>query len=79
MAYKRDGSFNITGEDLYKNMKVVSKKYVRIREGAELYSIGINTFRRLAEEAKAVYKIDGIVLVNLEIFEKYLEVFRVWR
>lgn len=79
MANKRDGSFNITGEDLYKNMKVVSKKYVRIREGAELYSIGINTFRRLAEEAKAVYKIDGIVLVNLEIFEKYLEVFRVWR
>ena len=79
MANKRDGSFNITGEDLYKNMKVVSKKYVRIREGAELYSIGINTFRRLAEEAKSVYKIDGIVLVNLEIFEKYLEVFRVWR
>lgn len=27
-------------------------------------------------EAKAVYKIDGIALVNCEIFEKFLETFR---
>ena len=30
----------------------------------------------LAKEAKAVYKIDGIALVNCEIFEKFLESFR---
>lgn len=28
------------------------------------------------EPAKAVYKIDGIALVNCEIFEKFLESFR---
>ena len=32
--------------------------------------------RQLAKEAKAVYKIDGIALVNCEIFEKFLESFR---
>ena len=30
----------------------------------------------LAKEAKATYKIDKVVLVNCEIFEKYLETFR---
>ena len=30
----------------------------------------------LAKEAKAVYRIDGIALVNCEIFEKFLESFR---
>ena len=30
----------------------------------------------IAKEAKAVYKIDGIALVNCEIFEKFLETFR---
>ena len=46
------------------------------REGAEKYSFGVTKFRALAREAKAVYKVDGIVLVNCEIFEKYLETFR---
>ena len=48
----------------------------RYREGAEKYSMGLSKFQEMAREAKAVYKIDGIVLVNTEIFEKYLEGFR---
>ena len=45
-------------------------KFVRYQEGAELYSIGLT-------EAKAVQKIDKVALVNCEIFEKYLETFRI--
>ena len=48
------------------------KKFVRYKEGAEKYSIGLTKF----QEAKAVYKIDGLALVNCELFEKYLETFR---
>ena len=33
---------------------------------------------RKAKEAGAVYKIDKVVLVNCERFEKFLETFRVW-
>lgn len=51
------------------------KKFVRYEEGAELYSMSIQTFKKLAKEAKAVYKIRRIVLVNLEKFEEYLEAF----
>ena len=52
------------------------KKFIRYKEGAEKYSLGMTKFRALAKEAQAVYKVDGIALVNCEIFEKYLETFR---
>ena len=55
--------------------KKIAKKFVRYQERAELYSIGLTKFQELAKEAKAVYKIDKVALVNCEIFEKYLETF----
>ena len=54
----------------------MAKRFVRYQEGAELYSLGLTKFQELAKEAKAVYKIDKVALVNCEIFEKYLETFR---
>ena len=56
--------------------KEMTKKFVRYKEGANLYSMGHCKFEQLATEAKATYKIDGIVLVNTMIFEDYLETFR---
>ena len=56
--------------------KKYAKKFVRYREGAEKYSIGLTKFQELAKEVGAVYKIDGIALVNCEIFERFLESFR---
>ena len=56
--------------------KQLAKKFVRYPEGAQRYSLGLTKFQELAKEAKAVYKIDKIALVNCEIFEKYLETFR---
>ena len=55
--------------------KILAKKFVRYQKGAELYSIGLTKFQELVKEAKAVYKIDKVALVNCEIFEKYLETF----
>ena len=52
-------------------------KFVRYAEGAKLYSMGRATFSQLALEAHAVYKINNICLVNTELFEEYLETFRV--
>ena len=56
--------------------KQLAKKFVRYPEGAQRYSLGLTKFQELAKEAKAVYKIDKIALVNCEMFEKYLETFR---
>jgi hypothetical protein len=74
---KRKGT-DVMGEDAFKNSRVMAKNYVRIEEGAELYSLGMDTFRRLAEEGGAIYKIGKIVLVNTELFEKNLENYRIW-
>ena len=44
--------------------KMNAKKFVRYQEGAEKYSMGLTKFTELAKEAKAVYKIDKVTLVN---------------
>ncbi len=53
------------------------KKFVRYKDGCKLYSMGMNKFQQLAKDAKAVYKIDKLVLVNCEILDRYLETFRI--
>lgn len=67
------------GSEESKLTKYVAKKFFRLQECADLYSIGINKTRELAEEAEATYKVDGMVLINTELFERYLESFRVMR
>ena len=57
--------------------KVEKKRLVRYKEGAEMYSMGMNKFQTLAKDAGAILKIDRMVLVDLDIFDKYLETFRV--
>lgn len=60
--------------------KQVIKKYVRIGEGSIIYSIGRHRFIEMARAAGAAYKINegtgGTVLINLEIFDAYMEQFR---
>lgn len=53
------------------------KKFVRYKEGAAMYSMCQSKFERMAREAKVTYKIDKLVFVNTELFEKYLETFRI--
>lgn len=71
MGYKRKEYENM--ENLLTNGK---KKFVKYDEGAAMYLMGIHAFMDLAKEAKAIYRIRRIVLVNTEIIEEYLENFR---
>ncbi len=52
------------------------KRFVRYKTGAELYDMSQSSFEDLAEEAGAKYKVGKMVLVNCDIFEEYLEAFR---
>ena len=52
------------------------KRFVRYKEGAELYSMCQSKFEKMAKDARAVYKLDKLVLVKCDIFEEYLEGFR---
>ncbi len=72
MAYKRE----LDIEKLEKIVKTKGKKFVSLAEGAAVYSMGKNTFREMAKDARAIYRIKRRVLVNLEEMDKYLELFR---
>ena len=75
--------FNEFMKHIYKvpgTNKQVQKKFVRIGEGSIIYSIGHHRFIEMARAAGATYKINegtgGTVLINLEIFDEYMEQFR---
>ncbi len=58
--------------------KVYSKlRLVKIKEGAKMYCMGETKFRAVARDAGAIIKINQTTLIDLDIFEKYLETFRV--
>lgn len=70
MGYPRN---RITLEEMQKNPR--KKRYARIDEAAQFYSMGINSFREIAKEAKAILHIRKIALVDMERTDKYLELF----
>ena len=57
--------------------KMNKKKFVRYKEGAEMYSMGLTKFQELAKDANACYKINQMVLVNLDVLDEYIEGFRI--
>ena len=71
MAHKRSEV-----PELEKMLQYCRKKFVRYDEGAKIYSMGLHSFQNLAKDAGAVYKIKGVVLVNTQVVDEYLETFR---
>ena len=55
--------------------RAMGKKYVKYDEGAALYSMGMNTFQRIAHEAQATVRVGRSVWVNLDLFDKYFQTF----
>ena len=42
-----------------------------------MYSMSLSKFQQLAKDAKACYKMNRLVLVNLDILDEYLETFHI--
>lgn len=53
------------------------RRFVSYREASEIYCIGLTKLQEYAKSAGATYKLGSKVLVNTEIFEAYLNQFRV--
>ncbi|MDE6053132.1 MAG: hypothetical protein K2G55_05100 [Lachnospiraceae bacterium] len=45
--------------------KVDRKKFVRYKEGAEMYSMGLTKFQELAKQANAIYKVNKLGRVSI--------------
>ena len=52
------------------------RKYLRYKDAELVYSIQHKKLLELAGRAGAIYRIDGYVLINRDIFDEYLEQFR---
>ena len=58
--------------ELEKLVQVGRKKFVRYEEGAQLYSMGLHTFQKLAKDAKAVYHVLHFIFYNSSLkFSRY--------
>ncbi len=57
-------------------MKRLRRKFLRYKEAEIVYSIQHKKLLELADAAGALYRIDGYVLINRDVFDEYLEQFR---
>lgn len=55
----------------------VKRRFVTYKEASVLYGIGLTKLQEYAKKSGATYKLGNKVLVNTEIFEAYLEQFRI--
>lgn len=70
---RRTNAFNM---DEKQDDIVLKKKFIRLAEGPGIYSIGLSTFEKIAREAHATYKVGKIVLINMELLDRYIESFK---
>ena len=57
------------------NSRKLRRLFLRYKEAEVVYSIQHKKLLELAGKAGAIYRIDGTVLINRDIFEEYLEQF----
>ena len=61
--------------EVREEMKKLRKKFLRYQEAEVVYSISHRKLIELADRAGALYRMEGTVLINRDIFDAYLENF----
>ena len=59
--------------ELERTLAKKKKRYVNYKEGMALYSMGRDSFRKLAKDAHALLRIKKIAIVDLDMLDDYLE------
>ncbi len=62
-------------QEIRNKAKMYRRKYIRYKEAEYIYGIQHRKLLELADRAGALYRIDGYVLINIEIFDLFLERF----
>lgn len=61
--------------DVRESAKRLRRQYLRYKDAEIIYSIQHKKLLEMAGKAGAIYRIDGTVLINRDIFDQYLEQF----
>lgn len=76
MHLEQDEYMNIERrETIQAEARKLRRKFLRYKEAEIVYSISHKKLLELADRAGALYRIDGYVLINRDLFEEYLEQF----
>lgn len=55
--------------------KISKKNYIRYDEACDMYSMSITKLKQVAREADAVYKLNRLVLINVDKMDAYIRSF----
>ena len=61
--------------DVRESAKRIRRRFLRYKDAEIVYSLQHKKILELASEAGAIYRMNGTVLINRDIFEEYLERF----
>ena len=62
-------------KEVPEQLRKLRRQYLRYQQAEIIYSISNKKLFELASDAGAIYRIDGTVLINRDIFDAYLERF----
>jgi hypothetical protein len=62
-------------KEVPEQLRKLRRQYLRYQQAEIIYSISHKKLLELASDAGAIYRIDGTVLINRDIFDTYLEQF----
>ena len=62
--------------EIREGARKLRKQYLRYKEAEIIYSMSHKKLLELAGKAGAILRIDGTVLIDREVFNRYLEQFR---
>ena len=65
----------ISMKEVPEQLRKLRRQYLRYQQAEIIYSISHKKLLELASDAGAIYRIDGTVLINRDIFDTYLEQF----
>lgn len=61
--------------DVRESAKRLRRQFLRYKDAEIVYSIQHKKLLEMASKAGAIYRIDGTVLINRDLFDQYLEQF----
>ena len=61
--------------DVRESAKRLRRQFLRYKDAEIVYSLQHKKLLELANKAGAIYRMDGTVLINRDIFDEYLERF----
>ena len=62
-------------EEAQDSIRMIRRKYLKYKDAEVVYSLTHRKLLEMADEAGAIFRIDGTVLINRDIFDEYLEQF----